>query len=109
MEIDFETAMGNLIKELKDMSSQASVILDGMLKSYNTGVRQGRAGAYREILSDLRGLHRLINAAVNEHCTCGGGGPDDGCAACKIFHAVADQDGKLGIMLKYQPKKESEK
>ena len=27
---------------------------------------------------------------INEFCSCGGGGPDNGCTACKIFHAIAD-------------------
>ena len=29
--------------------------------------------------------------AVNAHCTCGGGKPDDGCTACKVYHAITTQ------------------
>ena len=37
-------------------------------------------------LDDCRGFHD----AVNEACTCGGGGPPDCCPACEVYHAVKD-------------------
>ena len=41
-------------------------------------------------LGDLRG----IVEACNECCTCGGGGPDDGCPACQVFHGIQDMEVK---------------
>ena len=46
-------------------------------------------------LRDCRG----IAEAVNEACTCGGGGPDDGCPACKVFHAIRDMEFDDGAVL----------
>lgn len=37
-------------------------------------------------LDDCPGFHD----AVNEACTCGGGGPPDCCPACEVYHAVKD-------------------
>jgi hypothetical protein len=37
-------------------------------------------------LNDCPGFHD----AVNEACTCGGGGPPDCCPACEVYHAVKD-------------------
>ena len=31
-------------------------------------------------------MERILNAATNEHCSCGGDGPGDGCLACKVYH-----------------------
>lgn len=32
----------------------------------------------------------LLRNAINERCTCGGGGPNECCTACDIWHAVMD-------------------
>jgi hypothetical protein len=37
-------------------------------------------------LGDLRGFVDVINEA----CTCGGGGPELGCPACQVYHAIGD-------------------
>lgn len=37
-------------------------------------------------LRDCRGFVETIN----ELCSCGGNGPELGCLACKVFHAIAD-------------------
>jgi hypothetical protein len=37
-------------------------------------------------LRDCRGFVETIN----EFCSCGGGDPETGCTACKIYHAIAD-------------------
>ena len=37
-------------------------------------------------LGDCRG----IVDAVNEACTCGGGGPPDCCPACEVWHGIQD-------------------
>lgn len=37
---------------------------------------------------------RQLNHAVNENCTCGGGGPDDGCPACRVWHAMQPHVGR---------------
>lgn len=37
-------------------------------------------------LRDCRGFVETINGL----CSCGGGDPENGCTACKIYHAVAD-------------------
>jgi len=39
-------------------------------------------------LGDLRG----IVEAVNEACTCGGGGPCECCPACEVFHGIKDME-----------------
>jgi len=36
----------------------------------------------------VRRFETALRSAVNEHCTCGGGSPDDGCPACKVWHGV---------------------
>lgn len=50
-----------------------------------------------EFLDLLRGVFFIINQnmfieilqnAVNEECSCGGGGPDTGCQACMVWHRV---------------------
>jgi hypothetical protein len=37
--------------------------------------------------TDSISLQQLIDA-VNEHCTCGGAGPGEGCPACEVYHAL---------------------
>ena len=41
-------------------------------------------------LSEPRFSEIDITRAVNEECTCGGGGPDDShtCQACKVYHRL---------------------
>lgn len=39
-------------------------------------------------LGDLRG----VVEAVNEACTCGGGGHDNCCPACEVYHAIRDME-----------------
>ena len=34
---------------------------------------------------------QLLSEAVTEHCTCGGGGPTEGCPACKVWHSLAGE------------------
>lgn len=35
-----------------------------------------------------RQIDRILNDVVNLYCSCGGGGPDDGCDCCKIYHGI---------------------
>lgn len=40
---------------------------------------------------------RQATDEANEFCTCGGGGPDEGCFACRVYHArKANPDVKPG-------------
>ena len=51
-------------------------------------------------LRDFRGFAD----AINECCTCGGGSPDDGCDACKFYHAIADFEFCDGTHVPAAPK-----
>ena len=31
---------------------------------------------------------RIVTEATNEHCSCGGDGPETGCVACRVYHAI---------------------
>lgn len=58
----------------------------------NMGKRKSRKQVARDaaiITTRLRYCRRFVEI-INELCTCGGGGPKDGCAACKVYHAIAD-------------------
>lgn len=37
---------------------------------------------------------RQLNHAVNDNCECGGKGPDDGCPACRVWHAMQPHVGR---------------
>ena len=38
--------------------------------------------------ADRERAARVITVHVNAACTCGGGGPDDGCPACRTYHGI---------------------
>ncbi len=38
---------------------------------------------------------RDIELAANTACACGGGGPDEGCPACQMYHQLLDMKAPL--------------
>jgi hypothetical protein len=38
--------------------------------------------------SELSRVNETLRRAVNSVCTCGGGSPEDGCPACKVWHLM---------------------
>ena len=51
---------------------------------------------FNTVSSDLRD-------AVNAACTCGGGGPDDGCPACKVWHRMQNAMRRARIFYGAEP------
>lgn len=53
----------------------------------------GRKGAHQLALAEwgvgANGYDHLGESA-NESCSCGGGGPSDGCGACRLYHAAKE-------------------
>lgn len=43
------------------------------------------------LVADRERFNKALGDAVTAHCTCGGGSPDDGCAACKVYHEIIEQ------------------
>ena len=35
-------------------------------------------------------LYEILRQSVNNRCSCGGGGPSEGCPACQVYHDVQD-------------------
>jgi hypothetical protein len=42
----------------------------------------------------LSGCMGVIEA-INDACTCGGDGPEHGCPACQVYHAIKDMEFKI--------------
>lgn len=39
-----------------------------------------------------RKMNELVIKAVDESCLCGGGGPDNCCAACMVWHRIYNKN-----------------
>jgi chromosome segregation ATPase len=44
---------------------------------------------------EMTPMERILMEAVNEFCSCGGAGPENGCVVCKIWHKHVAQSRKV--------------
>jgi hypothetical protein len=44
---------------------------------------------------EMTPMERILMEAVNEFCSCGGAGPENGCVACKIWHRHVAKSRKV--------------
>lgn len=44
---------------------------------------------------EMTPMERILMEAVNEFCSCGGAGPEDGCTVCKIWHRYVARSRKV--------------
>ena len=43
-----------------------------------------------DVVAKLKAIEKRFTRWADANCTCGGGGPEEGCSACKAYHYIMD-------------------